>query len=93
MMYLITYTLNPIRPVPDQLVVEIQKAPQWWHYMDNTWLVAGTPETATQIWNRIAKNGIQTTDRVLVVRIMPGADRQGWQDENAWKWIRDHEYE
>lgn len=90
MMYVVTYTLNPPRPMPQPMTTAIQSVGQWWHYLDNTWILM-TSESATEVWNRIAPT-ITTEDRVLIAQITANAGVQGWLPRDAWDWIHARRY-
>lgn len=88
MLYVVTYTLKPKRDATT-LITELQNSPGWWHYLDDTWLIA-THETREQLWGRIAKKFIKT-DRILIVQVTPDARYWGWLPQEAWDWLDQHQ--
>lgn len=84
--YCITYDLNKPGQNYAGVYEAIKKLGAWWHYLDSTWLVS-TSLSAEQIWTRLDAV-IDRSDRILVIRVC--GDRQGWLDEEAWDWIRQH---
>ena len=89
MMYVVSYTLNPKRDATP-ILVELQRSPEWWHYLDETWLIS-TYETVTQLHARIIPRFI-ATDRVLIVQVTSQASYQGWLPKDAWDWFRERRY-
>lgn len=85
MMYLVTYMLNPSREAPPGLTQQLQNTREWWHYLDNTWLLS-TDETVTDLWARLVGT-IRYDDRLLIVQIPGQAPIQGWLAKDAWDWI------
>jgi len=83
--YVITYDLNREGQNYAQLYEELKKSPQWWHYLDSTWMIH-TNENANDIYTRLAKH-IDKNDHILVIEV--GVDRQGWLPEKAWEWFRE----
>lgn len=75
---------------PTQILAELQRSPEWAHYMDSTWFIV-TNETAVQLWNRIAPRFIQS-DSIFIVQIHPGAAFQGWLPREAWDWFNQRRY-
>jgi hypothetical protein len=87
MVYVVTYTLRPKRDAT-WLIVQLQRSPKWWHFLDDTWLIA-THESAEQLWSRIAPNFL-ATDGVLIVQLTAHAGYFGWLPKEAWEWINEN---
>jgi len=83
---MVSYDLN----VPGQnykgLFDELKRSPNWWHYLDSTWLVY-TPESAQRLFERLARH-FDENDRVLIARVTN--DYHGWLTDEAWHWIRQY---
>ena len=61
---------------------------QWWHYMQNMWLVktSSTPDTfARQLYPHMLR-----TDWLFVGKLQK--EYQGWLPEDAWKWINEKDF-
>jgi hypothetical protein len=80
----VSYQLRPTRANPD-LIAELKNSPQWWHFLDFTWLIA-TQETAEDLFNRISAHLLKT-DSELIVQIRRGSQFNGWLPKEAWDWI------
>jgi hypothetical protein len=78
--------MRPARANPG-LVAELKNSPQWWHFLDFTWLIA-TNESAEQVYGRIATY-LSRTDIELIVQIRPGSEYAGWLPKEAWDWIQE----
>jgi hypothetical protein len=83
-MFVVSYQLGWFR---NRLAIanELQQVQDWWHYIDDCWLVL-TPETATELYNRIAPH-FQPSDRLLIIEITRNTSYQGWLPAEAWAWI------
>lgn len=90
MVYLITYDLNKKGQNYDKLYEAIKGLGVWWHYLDSTWLVE-TSYSASQISEKLRKEGIDDNDNLLVFRLLK--DYAGWLSEKAWQWIRDANFD
>jgi len=84
--YCVSYDLNKTGQNYSALYEELKKSSSWWHYLDSTWLIY-TSETADQLSERLLKHTDQN-DRLLVIKVVKSY--QGWLNEEAWKWIREH---
>lgn len=82
--YCVSYDLNQAGQNYSGLYEELKKSPNWWHYLDSTWLIY-TNETAFQLFGRL-QSKIDNNDRVLIIRVTP--DYSGWLTQEAWDWIR-----
>ena len=87
MLYLVSYTIVPERDVTS-LLRELQNSEKWWHYLDDTWLLA-TKESSEQLWNRLAPN-LLTTDRLLIMQVTQWASYFGWLPQDAWNWLNEN---
>ena len=58
-------------------------ATEWWHFMDNTWLVA-TSYSADQ-FAKLLYPHIVNTDHLLVMKVQK--EYQGWLPKEAWDWL------
>lgn len=81
--YAINYDLKAPGRNYTLLYEEIKKSPQWWHYLESTWIII-TDETPTQVWNRLA-NHIDKNDYLMVIEVRDNV--QGWLPKDAWDWI------
>ena len=88
MIYLVTYSITAKRDI-GPLIEELKNSNNWWHYIDDTWLIS-TNESAQDLWRRIAPKFVKS-DNVLIVEITKGHTRQGWLAKEAWAWIHAHE--
>lgn len=84
MLYFVSYTLRPPR-VNKELLNELMQFPDWWHYLDYTWLIA-TTETADELYNRLAEH-LHDTDFIVILEIRGDFTYQGWLPQGAWDWI------
>lgn len=85
MMHLVSFTVNPPRPMPE-LWAALQASPSWAHPFDNTWLIV-SDETAVQLWTRLVPT-VQTTDSVLITEITKESDvPMGWLPASMWEWV------
>jgi len=84
---LITYELNA-KPKEEytELYSTIKKSNYWWHYLENTWLIA--TETDPKEWHDKLENKIFHNDRLLIIEVKPNYD--GWLSRDAWKWIKQY---
>ena len=82
--YVVSYDLR--KPGRDYkgLSDELQHSPDWWHYLESTWLIS-TREDANQLYNRLREH-LDVDDSILIVQA--GTDVQGWLPEEAHKWIQ-----
>ena len=82
--FAVNYDLR-VKAKPDYegLWKELKKSPNWWHYLESTWLVQ-THETAHDLWLRILPH-IHDRDRVLIIEVRNNSD--GWLPKEAWDWI------
>jgi hypothetical protein len=60
----------------------------WWHYFQTTWIVVA--DHSAHDYAQFLYPHIETTDRLLVVRIT--REHQGWLPKDAWDWLNDKEY-
>ena len=83
MVYVVSYDLR--KPGQDYkgLFNELQASPNWWHYLESTWLIA-TSEDANQLYNRLASH-LDQGDSILIIQA--GTAMQGWLPREAWEWI------
>jgi hypothetical protein len=82
---LITYDLNKPGQKYDDLYEAIKGlGHNWWHYLDSTWLVAGslTPDQAVERLMGV----LDSSDRLLVIDVK-GDAHQGYLLQDAWDWI------
>jgi hypothetical protein len=83
--YAVNYDLRVYgTPNYADLEAELKRSPNWWHYLQSTWLIA-TDETATELWNRIAPH-VRKIDSVLIIEVCQNVS--GWLPQKAWEWIR-----
>jgi hypothetical protein len=86
---LITYTLNNQNKDYTSLFEGIKSnCNYWWHYFDTTWIVSTTRGASE--YAKLLYPHIETTDRLLVVRITK--EHQGWLPKDAWNWLNERIY-
>lgn len=84
MLYVVSYSLQPKRD-STPILEELQKSPNWCHFIDETWLVA-TTETPEQLAARLYPRFLKT-DRILIIQFTSFAAYYGWLPPEAWNWI------
>jgi hypothetical protein len=82
--YCVSYDLKVPGKNYGPLYEELKKSPNWWHYLDSTWLIS-TRETAAQLAARLRRH-IDGNDYVLVIEVRNNSD--GWLPKEAWDWIK-----
>lgn len=82
--YIVTYAFKGQSSDYQGLYDAIKSLGNWWHYIDNTWLIS-TDKTAKEIWE-ILKPHVDDDVNLLVAEM--GRDRQGWLPKKAWDWIK-----
>jgi len=92
MLILVTYDLK--RPLADyeKLYDLLKSANRWWHFISSTWLISiddNSPNAFTSWYQRINEL-IYQNDRVLVMKIQPNTENNGWLPQNAWDWIAEN---
>jgi hypothetical protein len=86
--YLITYDLKHASGHDySELHETIKTFGTWWHYLESTWLV--DTSLSTQIMSDRIR-AVYQPEFHLVIKLTPGADRQGWLKAEAWTWIKEH---
>jgi hypothetical protein len=85
MIYVVSYLIDPKRDITELLTEMKQPPAGWCHYLDDTWLLA-TKESATEIYNRLAKHLVKT-DWILIIEMKPNASYFGFLPKDAWEWI------
>lgn len=85
--FFVTYQLARLSD-PRPIVAVLQKEPtqEWFHFIDNSWLIT-SHETASDLQDRIIAQ-MKQDDRLLVVQVVRGASWAGWLPEDAWDWMR-----
>ena len=82
---LVTFSLrNRWRDYSSFFVALRGNALQWWHFIEQTCVVA-TTHGADQ-FARLLVPHIETTDSLLVVKVVPH-EFQGWLPTAAWQWL------
>lgn len=84
--YCVSYDLNKAGQNYTALYDEIKNSPNWWHYLDSTWLIS-TYENANQLSERIIKH-LDQNDRLLVIRVT--TEHAGWLPKDGWDWINQY---
>ncbi len=84
--YCLSYDLRAPGKDYAGLIEELKKSPNWWHYLESTWLIY-TSESAQQLFSRISGH-LDTNDRMLIIKVSP--DYSGWLTEEAWQWIKQY---
>lgn len=82
--YEVSYDLKKPGQDYEELIKELKRSSDWWHYLKSTWLIY-TNETAEQIYQRIGKF-IDKNDYILIINV--GKDYHGWLPNDAWDWIK-----
>jgi hypothetical protein len=83
--YIVAYDLLAIDTDHNYIpfVLELQTSNDWWHYLNNTWIVV-REELLTDFSNLLVSK-LHSKDRLLVPpAIGPGG---GWLTPEAWEWI------
>lgn len=81
--YIISYRLQSKKDYTG-LYEQLEALPDWWHYLESTWLVA-TEQNANQLYNLMRPHLDQEKDDILIIQA--GTDMQGWLPKDAWEWI------
>jgi hypothetical protein len=83
MLYVVSYDLK--KPGKDYIGLweQLQHSPNWWHYLESTWLIV-TSESPSQVYNRLAAH-LDSGDRILIIEA--GNHIYGWLSKEAWEWI------
>ena len=90
MVYLVSYDLRPgLFRNMEPFYEELKRSPDWWHYLDRTWLIA-THEPIGEVWDRLRQH-LGRDDSILIIKVTP--EYQGWLPADAWEWIRKKETE
>lgn len=89
MMHLVSYTLRPKRDAT-AIITALQQAGEWWHFLDDTWLIVSS-ETTEQLYGRIIHN-FRTNDSILILQVPPDATYHGWLPKEAWDWFDQRRY-
>lgn len=82
--YCVSYDLNKAGQDYEGLYGALKEFPDWWHYLDSTWLVS-TNESAYAIFDKLHQH-LDENDSLLIVQV--GKDYSGWLSEEAWEWIK-----
>lgn len=81
--YSVGYDLN----LPGQdyagLIAELKASPGYLYLLKSAWII-GTRETASQVWERLARH-IDKGDRILIIQLVN--NRAGWLTKDQWEWI------
>jgi hypothetical protein len=81
---LITFGLRNKERDYDSFFVAIRgNALQWWHYIENSYVVVTTYDSH-EMANRLSLH-IEPTDSILVVPVTPPIN--GWLPPEAWAWL------
>lgn len=89
MVLLITYEISDKSRNLTELHKVIKSTGNWWHHIDTSWIIQ-TTEDANKWYNKL-KPHFKDADRFLVVKITE--HHQGWLTEDAWKWLRNRNYD
>lgn len=87
MVYLITYDLNKPGQDYEGLYEAIKCLGPWWHYLDSTWLVDTSLNSAQAVWQELSSQ-IDEGDYLLIIKVT--RDYYGWLANDAWDWIDKH---
>ena len=82
--YVVGYDLNKPGQNYTELIKALQAYPDWWHYLDSTWVIK-TNKTTTQIRDDL-KQHIDASDELLVVRLSGEGAWTGFV-EKASNWL------
>ena len=88
MLYMVTVTPGPKTDL-NRVAEVLEPAHHWYRYALNAWVVC-TNETAG-VWNKRLAPIIKPVGSVVIARLDPNADRQGWQPVAFWDWCNEHE--
>ena len=85
--YMVGYDLNSPGQNYDKLIDALKSYPNWWHYLDSTWILK-TDATAAQIRDHLV-HFIDKNDELLVARLTGESAWRGF-DERGSKWLKDN---
>lgn len=84
MILLITYDLKGQRLDYVQLIAQIKKAKNWWHYLKSSWLIK--TDRAPDWWIEKLTPFLGEDDRILIIEVKNNYN--GSLPEKAWSWIQ-----
>jgi len=85
--YVVGYDLNKPGQNYTKLIERLQSYPNWWHYLDSTWVIK-TDWTTMQLRDDLLPY-IDKNDELLVVRLEGEGAWYGFEDK-ASVWLRDN---
>lgn len=85
---LVGYDLNSPGQDYSDLVASLKSNPQWWHYLDSTWLIR-TTQTPVQVRDDLRKL-IDKNDELLVMDVTGRSAAWSGFREKAGQWIMTH---
>ena len=89
MICLITYELKNKEYEHDKLHDNITNLGQWWHYIENTWIVR--TERDVKYCTDLLHSCMDNEDKLFIVDIT-AAEFNGWLPEKAWRWIENQKH-
>ena len=65
---------------------------QWWHYIDNLWLLSDLPVGVTPkaIWDEVTEATNLRDARILVIIFNTHVAHYGFLNSEAWPWLAQH---
>ena len=82
--FLITYELrSKIGHDYTPFFNEIKKAPKWWHYLSNVWIIISEEDVSS--WERKLVPLTVVGDNLLIIEVRRSSG--GWLPKEAWGWI------
>ncbi|MGJ5814472.1 hypothetical protein [Paludibaculum fermentans] len=85
--YILSYDLNKPGQHYAELIAELERSTDWWHYLKSTWIVIRSEGTTAALGETLARL-IDENDRLLILAAKGPA--AGWLTEDAWQWINQH---
>jgi hypothetical protein len=81
--YLVCLHLRSPRENYWEIQNELTRSPEWWHYLEWTWMVA-TEESLSELADRL-KPHMTEQDSYLITELHGPCE--GWLPDAAWSWI------
>lgn len=86
--FLITYDLHTPGRDYAGLHAAIKACGGWWHYLESTWIVTTSRYTTANDLFVYLQPHVGKADRLLILAIRAGVDREGWLPKDAWDWLK-----
>lgn len=83
---LVSYDLKTPGKNYAPLYESLKKQGVWWHYLESTWLVAGS-KSPKDIYAAVVSD-ITTSDRLLIIEVK--RPYWGYMPQEVWDWLEKH---